>query len=263
MAEAGVCPLGQADVAALARVSGIALSAYRQEHVARSVSRVVARHGLRSGAELARLCQRSPAVRAALRRSILVPGIGPVRDPGQFELLGGGCCPGCSGPGAGCGSGRPAARPARSCTGSGCCCGSAGRCPVPGCWARTCWPSGSRRPGRGRPGRRRCAANRAAAVRWERRDLVRDPAPAGLFDLVLCRNVAIYLSAAAQQALHAKLAAALRRGGVLLLGRSERLLRPEQFGLAAAAPHAVPEGGRMRGSLTARAAARRAPCWPC
>jgi len=90
----------------------------------------------------------------------------------------------------------------------------------------------------GPPGAATAPADLRAAVRWERRDLVRDPAPAGLFDLVLCRNVAIYLVAAAQQVLHAKLAGALRRGGVLLLGHSERLLRPEQFGLAAAAAHA-------------------------
>lgn len=163
MADAGVCPLGQADVAVLARVSGIALSAYRLEHVARSVSRVVgARHGLRSGTELARLCQPSPAARAELR----------LRQCGAL------------------------------------------------------------------PGSRLLGSDLRAAIRWECRDLVRDPAPAGLFDLVLCRNVAIYLAAGAQQALHATLAAALRRGGVLLLGRSERLLRPEQFGLAPPAPHA-------------------------
>ncbi len=84
MAEAGVCPPGQADIAVLARVPGIALSAYPPEHVARSVP-----------------------------------------------------------------------------------------------------------------------ANLRAAVRWECRDLVRDPAPAGLFDLVLCRNVAIYLAAGAQHAPHA------------------------------------------------------------
>jgi chemotaxis protein methyltransferase CheR len=72
---------------------------------------------------------------------------------------------------------------------------------------------------------------------WERRDLLREPAPRGAFDLVLCRNVAIYFERPAQQAVHAKLAGALRWGGVLMLGQCEQLLRPALLGLAAAGPH--------------------------
>jgi chemotaxis protein methyltransferase CheR len=74
-------------------------------------------------------------------------------------------------------------------------------------------------------------------LRWERRDLLREPPPRGAFDLVLCRNVAIYFVPPAQRALYVKLAAALRPGGVLMLGSCERLLAPGQFGLAAAGPH--------------------------
>ena len=39
-------------------------------------------------AGLARMCRSDPAVRATLRRSILVPVTGLFRDPEQFELLG-------------------------------------------------------------------------------------------------------------------------------------------------------------------------------
>jgi chemotaxis methyl-accepting protein methylase len=36
---------------------------------------------------------------------------------------------------------------------------------------------------------------------------------------------------------HAKLAASLRRGGILMLGACEQLLSPGPLGLAAAGPH--------------------------
>ncbi len=74
-------------------------------------------------------------------------------------------------------------------------------------------------------------------LRWERRDLLREPPPPGAFDLVLCRNVTIYFEPPAQRAVYVKLAAALRPGGVLMLGTCEQLLAPGQFGLAAAGPH--------------------------
>jgi chemotaxis protein methyltransferase CheR len=74
-------------------------------------------------------------------------------------------------------------------------------------------------------------------LRWERRDLLREPPPPGAFDLVLCRNVTIYFEPPAQRAVYVKLAAALGPDGVLMLGTSERLLAPGQFGLAAAGPH--------------------------
>jgi chemotaxis protein methyltransferase CheR len=55
---------------------------------------------------------------------------------------------------------------------------------------------------------------------------------------VFCRNVAIYLTAAARQALYSRLASALAMRGVLLLGRSERLIDPASFGLRPVGPHA-------------------------
>lgn len=61
-------------------------------------------------------------------------------------------------------------------------------------------------------------------VSFRRRDLLREPPPARCFDLVVCRNVIIYLDRAAQEALLATLHAALRPGGYLVLGRAEMLL---------------------------------------
>ena len=55
---------------------------------------------------------------------------------------------------------------------------------------------------------------------------------------MLCRNVLISLDASVRAAVQRKLAGALRRGGVLLLGRSEWLPAPARLGLAPAGPHA-------------------------
>ena len=76
-----------------------------------------------------------------------------------------------------------------------------------------------------------------ARLRWERRDLVRDAPSPGGWDCILCRNVAIYLEPASKARLHRMLAGALRAGGVLMVGRSERLVEPEQLGLRRVEPH--------------------------
>lgn len=65
-------------------------------------------------------------------------------------------------------------------------------------------------------------------VRFERADL-RHAAPLGLFDVVLCRNVAFtYFSPAGQTQVTAHLARALRPGGVLVVGSGETV--PEHDG---------------------------------
>jgi chemotaxis protein methyltransferase CheR len=61
------------------------------------------------------------------------------------------------------------------------------------------------------------------AVTWQLQDLRRE-APVGLFDLVLCRNVAFtYFDADAQREALARVAGRLRPGGALVIGRHERL----------------------------------------
>ncbi len=58
---------------------------------------------------------------------------------------------------------------------------------------------------------------------FARQDL-RAEVPAGPFDLVLCRNLAFtYFAPAVQEAVAGRLAGALRPGGVLVIGRRERL----------------------------------------
>ena len=71
---------------------------------------------------------------------------------------------------------------------------------------------------------------------------------------MLCRNVAIYLEPGARRRLYATLVAALSARGILLLGRSERLLDPAALGLLQVAPHAYERVG-MRQRLTLRTVA--------
>ena len=68
-------------------------------------------------------------------------------------------------------------------------------------------------------------------VRFEVGDLLRVNKPAGSFDLILCRNTAIYFSEDVRDALHARQAAALRPGGVLMVGATERVSDPRSMGL--------------------------------
>ncbi len=229
--------LAQGDLASLAQASGIDLESYRQAHVSACVARALARHETRSVAGLARLCRRDPAVRATLRRSILVPVTGLFRDPEQFELLGQRVLPALLRPGRGV-----------SVWSAGCSDGSE-LYSVALMLRRLGALDGSRLIGSDLSAGRVRLARRGAVVsetmrrvarpvlRWERRDLLREPPPPEAFDLVLCRNVAIYFERAAQRAVHAKLAAALRRGGILMLGRCEQLLSPGPLGLAPAGPH--------------------------
>lgn len=58
-------------------------------------------------------------------------------------------------------------------------------------------------------------------VRFERHNLVADPAPSGPFDLVVCRNVLIYFAPAVAAAVLQRLFSAVRPGGFLALGPSE------------------------------------------
>lgn len=70
-------------------------------------------------------------------------------------------------------------------------------------------------------------------TRWQTADALEVVEP-GWWDLIACRNVAIYLSASVAARLWHRLAGALRPGGVLMLGKAERPLGVRS--LVAAAP---------------------------
>ncbi len=63
-----------------------------------------------------------------------------------------------------------------------------------------------------------------ALVEFSAHDLLRDPAPGGPWQLVVCRNVVIYFDRESQEALFERFHAALAPGGLLFLGRVETLL---------------------------------------
>jgi len=64
-----------------------------------------------------------------------------------------------------------------------------------------------------------------ASVSFSVANLVDGPPEQGVFDVVMCRNVLIYLTRAARAEVIASFFAALRPGGVLFLGHSESLLQ--------------------------------------
>jgi chemotaxis protein methyltransferase CheR len=63
-----------------------------------------------------------------------------------------------------------------------------------------------------------------ALTRFERRDLLGEPAPPGPFQLIVCRNVLIYFDRDTQVRLFDTFHAALAPGGFLVLGKVETLL---------------------------------------
>ena len=70
---------------------------------------------------------------------------------------------------------------------------------------------------------RRVLPDVRSRVRFLRHDLLREPAPAPPYDLILCRNVVIYFDRPTQDRLFLSFIDALRPGGYLVLGKVEIL----------------------------------------
>lgn len=60
------------------------------------------------------------------------------------------------------------------------------------------------------------------ALNWERRDVFEKTGMPGSWNLILCRNLAIYLAPPAVELLWRRLAAALAPGGILVVGKAEK-----------------------------------------
>jgi chemotaxis protein methyltransferase CheR len=73
-------------------------------------------------------------------------------------------------------------------------------------------------------------------LRFDVGDLLRMPIAPRSLDLILCRNTVIYFTRQVRDDLHRRLAAALRPGGVLVVGATERVLDAGALGLASAGP---------------------------
>lgn len=61
-------------------------------------------------------------------------------------------------------------------------------------------------------------------VTFRRHNLVADLPPSGPFDVILCRNVLLYLSATAKADVFARFSTAIRPGGTLVLGAGETVI---------------------------------------
>ncbi len=213
----------------LSRTSGLALRAFRPEHVERQVAATLQSESLSGPGELAELMTRSVDARLRFRSSIAISVSGPLRDAHQFELL------------------RDEVFPAilkregivRAWS-AGCADGSelydlGAILEAAGELERT-YLLGSDileenlQLARAKQGAAASPPVRAR-VRWEQRDLATEPSPPGHWRLILCRNVAIYLRSEVRDDLHRKLAAALAPGGFLMLGRSERIGDPAALDL--------------------------------
>jgi chemotaxis protein methyltransferase CheR len=75
-----------------------------------------------------------------------------------------------------------------------------------------------------------------AVTRFESGDLLRMPFPSARYDLVVCRNTVIYFAEPVRDELHARLASAIRPGGYLLIGSTERVSDAAKSGLEPVRP---------------------------
>jgi chemotaxis protein methyltransferase CheR len=74
------------------------------------------------------------------------------------------------------------------------------------------------------------------AIRFQKHDLLRDPYPKGPFDLIACRNVVIYFTDAAKDRIYQGFVDALASGGMLFIGGTEAIMRPQTLGLSVLGP---------------------------
>lgn len=220
----------------LSLAAGIDLGAYRPDHVEARVARALAREDVAGTAELIRLLRRDPVARGRFRRSIAISTSGLFRDREQFDALeqqvlpdllerhrrlmvwSAGCADGSELYSVGILLERSGALERATLLGS------------------DVLEENLALARAGRYGDVEIEPEIRARARWERRDVVREGPPPGRWHLVVCRNLAIYLTEKAKAVLHRTLSDALANGGVLLLGRSERLLRPAELGLVRIAP---------------------------
>lgn len=234
MPQIAAGPSGSIDapeLSALGRACGLPLRAFREEHLRKQLRSSLAATGSGSIPELTERVRADSALRERLRGAIANSVTGPFRDPRQFDQLA-----------------RELLPPLLTREGmlrvwsAGCSDGSelfdlASLLDDAGALERSHLLGSDLLP-------ENLAKARAAAasklprfqgrLRWEQRDLTADRTPSGTWNLILCRNVAIYMRSPVRDRLHAMLAGALARDGVLMLGRSERIRDPRSLDLETA-----------------------------
>jgi chemotaxis protein methyltransferase CheR len=80
-------------------------------------------------------------------------------------------------------------------------------------------------------------------VRFATGDLLRGDVRRDSLDLVLCRNTVIYFTEEVRDAVHARLARALRPGGFLVVGATERVAHAAALGLTSTQPFTYQKTG--------------------
>jgi chemotaxis protein methyltransferase CheR len=78
----------------------------------------------------------------------------------------------------------------------------------------------------------RAKLNLRAMARFDTGDLLQMQLRSAAYDLILCRNTVIYFAEPIRDELHARLADALRPGGYLVIGSTERVSTPSALGLS-------------------------------
>ena len=73
-------------------------------------------------------------------------------------------------------------------------------------------------------------------ITFQKHDLLRDKYPTGPFDLVSCRNVVIYFTEEAKERIYQGFVNSLRTGGILFVGGTEAIMRPQALGLKVIGP---------------------------
>jgi chemotaxis protein methyltransferase CheR len=232
-----LAPAAPPELGALSRATGLNLAAYRAEHVTERIRRALDREAIADLPGLVRLLMADAAARSRFRRSVAISVTGLFRDPGQFELLERELLP------------ALLAEERRLTAWSAGCANGSELYSVATVLERLGALEGSRLLGsdvleenltaarHGIYGDVHVAERLRARVRWEQRDVTLDGAPPGRWRLVLCRNLAIYLAPPARRDLHRLLAGSLAPGGLLMLGRSERIAECGALGLERRAPH--------------------------
>lgn len=219
---------------ALGAACGLDLERFRAPHVARTVERAVVRLGVPDPGALADRLVADPALRARFRRAVAVSTTGMFRDPAQFALLDRLLRDDDHGE-------RPLRLWSIGTSDGSELCSLALLLQAQGRLAGAALLGSDLLPENVALARERVRAEldepARAAVRLEARDVTRD-APGGTWDVVLCRNVLIHLAPDAKRAMLDHAVAGLAAGGLLLLGRSERLPRDDRRGLLDAGANA-------------------------
>jgi chemotaxis protein methyltransferase CheR len=225
------------DLSALSSASGLVLEHYREAHIATRVQRALRLEHVRTPQELARRMSADPDARARFRRSVAISVSGMFRDPEQFQLLEERVLPALVAGGrritvwsAGCADGSELYSIGLMLDRLG----ALDRALLLG---SDLLPENLERARRAEYPGVEIPRRVQARTRWEQRDLASGARPLGRFALVVCRNVAIYMTEPARATLRETLVPSLADGGHLLLGRSERLVDQARLGLAPAGPH--------------------------